>query len=108
MVYADAVVGLNTSAMIEAAVLGRPVFTFLGHGRSSQQAGNLHFRHLAQGGFVSQAGDVHEHVRQLSSHLASGQEASAASARFVAEFVRPLGRDVAASAALVDRILGDL
>jgi hypothetical protein len=103
--HADAVVGLNTSAMIEAAILGRPVFTFLGHSRLSSQTGNLHFRYLAEGGFVFRAGDVREHVEQLAAHLGGGEDVSIACSRFVADFVRPLGRDVDAWAALVDRIL---
>jgi hypothetical protein len=106
--HADAVVGLNTSAMIEAAILGRPVLTFTGHRQASSQAGNLHFRHLTGSGFLQVAGSLDEHVRELAVHLRQPSAAVEAAARFVASFVRPRGRDVAASAVLVDLILADM
>jgi hypothetical protein len=105
--HADVVVGLNTSAMIEAVILGRPVLTFVGHEQASSQTGNLHFRYLAESGCVSTASSLEEHVQQLAERL--GQPADgAAAARFVESFVRPLGRDVSASAALVTQILTEL
>ena len=102
--HADAVVGLNTSAMIEAAILGKPVLTFLGHDVTTSQTGNLHFRYLAEGGFVSQARNLDEHVRQLSAALEQPGMAAENGARFVEDFVRPLGRGISASATLVELI----
>jgi hypothetical protein len=106
--HADAVVGLNTSAMIEAAILGKPVLTFLGHALAGSQTGNLHFRHLADGGGVLYANDMNEHVQQLSAVLERPHGSVEACDRFVADFVRPLGRDVSASATLVAFILGEM
>jgi hypothetical protein len=105
--HADAVVGLNTSAMIEAVILGRPVLTFVGHEQALAQTGNLHFRYLAESGCVSTASSLEEHVRQLAERLGQPDD-GAARARFIESFVRPLGRDVSASAALVARILTEL
>ena len=103
--HADAVVGLNTSAMIEAAILSRPVLTFLGHERAESQAGNLHFRHLTNSGAVRVAANLDEHLAQLATVLDGVPEVAAACDRFVESFVRPYGRDVAASATLADMIL---
>ena len=103
--HADAVVGLNTSAMIEAAILSRPVLTFLGHEREESQAGNLHFRHLTTGGAVRVAANLGEHLTQLSAVLDRAPEVATSCDRFVETFVRPYGRDVAASATLADMIL---
>jgi hypothetical protein len=103
--HADAVVGLNTSAMIVAAVLSKPVLTFLGHEREESQAGTLHFQHLASGGAVRVAANLSEHTTQLAAVLDGAPDAAAAAAAFVESFVRPYGRDIAASATLADMIL---
>ena len=47
MYHASATVGLNTSAMIEAAIVGRPVHTILVPEFQHSQEGTLHFRYLA-------------------------------------------------------------
>ena len=65
---ASVVVGLNTSAEIEAAIAGRPVVTFRAGSRADGQEGALHFRYLleANGGFVVDAPDLDAHVRSFS------------------------------------------
>ncbi len=106
--HADAVVGLNTSAMIEAAILGKPVLTFLEHEATESQTGNLHFQYLAKGGFMFQAKDMDEHVRQLSTAIESPETVTEASKRFVADFIRPLGMEVKASEQLANLIIIDM
>ena len=51
--HSSAVVGVNTSAMIEGAIVGRPVFTI--RGNDFAQDGTLHYRYLqaANGGPVT-------------------------------------------------------
>lgn len=105
--HADAVVGLNTSAMIEAVILGRPVLTFVGHEQASSQTENLHFRYLAESGCVTTASSLDEHAVQLAAQIGRPADHGAVN-RFVKSFVRPLGRDVSASDALVARILAEL
>jgi len=106
--HADAIVGLNTSAMLEALILGRPVLTFLGHECAVSQTRNLHFQHLAESGCVYQADTLHEHIAQLTEVLEHPPAVAEACERFVAEFLRPLGRSASASAALVDVILAEM
>jgi hypothetical protein len=103
--HADAVVGLNTSAMIEAAILGKPVMTFLGHGLRRSQTGNLHFRYLKEGGFLFVGKSLDQHVKQLWRVLNGAEPVADGCHRFVADFVRPFGREVAASDLLVEHIL---
>jgi len=51
MHYAAAVVGLNTSAFLEAAVLGKSVYTvMLSKYSKNNQEGTLHFRYLLEAG----------------------------------------------------------
>ena len=91
--HAAAVVGINTSAMIEAAIAGTPVFSLLAPEFVGTQEGTIHFHHLLpeNGGCVRIATGVDEHVAQLSERLSDREEARAETQRFVAAFVRPHG-----------------
>jgi len=92
--HSAAVIGLNTSAEIEAAIVGRPVFTIV-DGNAGGQQGTLHFHYLLrrQGGHVELAADFDEHRAQLSAALAGGDDRAQTPA-FVQRFVRPRGLDV--------------
>jgi hypothetical protein len=96
--HSDAVVGINTSAMIEAAIVGRPVHTILAEEYQATQRGTLHFRYLVdpEFGHVRAARTFEEHARQLERSLAEG-DAEGLNERFVLRFVRPYGLDVAAT-----------
>ncbi len=102
--HSAAVVGLNTSAEIEAAIVGRPVYTIVDPAAGGQQ-GTLHFHYLlrAQGGPVELAEDFDAHRRQLSAALA-GEYDRAAIASFVQRFVRPHGLDVPVAPRVADAI----
>lgn len=102
--HSAAVVGLNTSAEIEAAIVGRPVCTVLESGAEGQK-GTLHFRYLlkSEGGHVEVAETLDQHADHLSDVLA-GRYDSAAIAAFVKRFVRPLGLEQPVSPILADAI----
>jgi hypothetical protein len=104
--HSAAVIGLNTSAALEAAVVGRPVFTLVaGDQAADGQASTLHFRYLLaeEGGCVTLAASVDEHLQQLAAALGdSGAETRYRA--FAQEFLRPAGWDVPASQVLVDAI----
>jgi hypothetical protein len=99
LVHSRAVVGVNTSAMIEAAIVGKPVLSVLSGQFSGTQEGTLHFRYLLHenDGFVHVAHGLDEHVEQLREAIAGGSERADG---FIERFVRPLGRDVAAAPVL--------
>jgi hypothetical protein len=101
----SAVVGVNTTAMIEAAILRRPVFTVRDAAFDHSQAQTLHFSYLAddQTGCVTTASSLPEHVAQLERVLADGPSLELAE-RFVGRFVRPLGRERPATGHLCDAI----
>jgi hypothetical protein len=103
--HSAAVVGLNTSAQIEAALLGKPVFTMLAPGFERGQQGTLHFRYLLaeEGGFVQVARDFDEHRRHLAEAVA-GRHDRAATRAFIERFVRPAGLDRPATPMLADAI----
>jgi hypothetical protein len=96
--YGSAVVGLNTSAFLEGAVVGRPVHTVLLPEFHENQEGVLHFHYLftVGGGVLQAARPFEEHHARLAASLAPSAPAEPGAA-FVREFVRPHGLDVAAT-----------
>jgi hypothetical protein len=89
--HAAAVVGVNTTAMIEAAIVGKSVLTILVP--DFAQETTLHFPNLLKenGGFLHVAADLGEHVAQLRSVLDEDEAGAARRRRFVEAFVRPHG-----------------
>jgi hypothetical protein len=69
--HSAVVVGLNTSAFIEAGIIGRPVHTILLPEWYENQEGTLHFRYLldVDGGLLEVARDLETHLRQLADGL---------------------------------------
>ena len=105
MFYSAAVVGVNTSGLIESAIVGRPVYTVVDQEFGSTQEGTLHFRHLQQfnGGLLHVARDLAQHVVQLGD-LLDGRSTGDRGRRFVEAFIRPRGIDAPAATAFADAI----
>ena len=96
MYYSAGVVGLNTSAFIEAAVVGKPIHTvLLPEISANNQEGTLHFQYLLEvnGGLLYVTRSLDEHVRSLAASLVPAGGGDPRAERFVEGFVRPLGRD---------------
>jgi hypothetical protein len=98
-------VGLNTSAQLEAGIVGRPVLTVLAPEFAEGQRGTLHFGYLLkeQGGFVELAPDMETHRQQLAS-AAAGEYDAQAIQKFVERFLRPHGLDRPAAEIMVEAI----
>ena len=93
--YSKAVVGLNTSAMIEAGVLSKPVFTIVSSDFKSTQEGTIHFHYLVEGGLVYISKSFEEHFKQLKEVLDGDEVYYRERIRnFIRNFVRPHGLDV--------------
>lgn len=110
--YSTAVVGVNTSAFLEAAIIGRPVLTVIVPEFRDNQEGTLHFKYLteASGGVLRVARDFTEHIAQLEEENAVNAPPSARHQAFVAAFVRPRGLDRSANDVFVsevERLLAD-
>jgi hypothetical protein len=101
--HSAAVVGLNTSAFIEAGIVGRPVYTILLPEWHENQLGTVHFRYLfdAGGGLLISSRSFEEHLAQLDDGLATP---SFEVRPFVRAFVRPHGLDVAATPRFVEAV----
>lgn len=104
--HSAAVVGINTSAMIEAAIIGRPVLSFVADRFTGTQEGTLHFHYLLpeNGGFLRMAQSVPEHVAQLSEVVADPDLVRRQTEHFVGTFIRPHGADRPATPLLADAI----
>jgi hypothetical protein len=91
--HSAAVVGINTSAMIEAAIVGRTVHTVRSSEFADTQGGTLHFRYLLpeNGGFVRAATNLEAHVDQLADTLDRPEAMREQIESFVSSFVRPRG-----------------
>jgi hypothetical protein len=101
--HSAVVVGLNTSAMIEAGIVGRPVLTLTKPELSGGQERTLHFHHLVEGGLLRACESWDELLRELALALA-GEPGERRHHDFVASFVRPNGIDRAATPLLVEAI----
>ncbi len=92
--HSRAAVGLVTSAMLEAALLGLPVHTVMTSLAGEGQTGTAHFDYLTSvgGGLLHQATDLDDHVRRLTESVKrTGPDAR--SEAFVAAFIAaPNGR----------------
>jgi hypothetical protein len=104
--YSSLVVGINTSAQIEAAIVGRAVCTWRAPDFVHSQDGTLHFEHLAneQSGLLRVAESAEEHLSHLSEGLAHPEEMAARTRRFVASFVRPGGLETPATTVFADSV----
>ena len=107
IVHSDAVVGLNTTAELEAGIVGRPVFTILADEQDADgQSSTVHFHYLtrAQGGFVSVAAGFADHVAQLGAALSAPPDPAPIRA-FIESFLRPHGIDRPVSPLFADLLI---
>ena len=100
------VVGINTTAMIEAAIVRRPVFSVRDAAFEHSQQQTLHFAYLsaAHGGCTVVSDDLTEHVSQIEQLFSGTKPDLAAADEFVRRFVRPLGMSTRATTHLCDAI----
>ncbi|ALK09744.1 hypothetical protein BVIR_1974 [Blastochloris viridis] len=99
--HAAAVVGINTSAMIESAIINRPIVAFEDEKFDDGHLGTPHYCELLKHDFMIRTRDLAANISVLS-RLVGNDEAllkcsREANARFIDNFIRPLGRDQSAT-----------
>jgi hypothetical protein len=104
MFHSHAVVGINTSALIESGIVGRLVYSIRAEEFAGTQEGTLHFQHLKNGGLLRIADTYDEHVLQLEQSFGSVERDRAEIRDFIQGFVRPNGLDRAATPLLADAV----
>jgi hypothetical protein len=103
--HSTAVMGINTSAMIEAGILNKPVYTILDPRFQDVQTDTIHFHYLVKGGLIQSSENFNEHLQQLSAMLkGGGQEYREQIQHFICNFVRPYGLDVPCTPILANAI----
>jgi hypothetical protein len=106
--HAAAVVGVNTSAMIESAIVGRGIHVLLSKRFREAHEGRPHFEYLvsAGGGLLRTAATIDEHVDSLARAL-RGEDADECRQRangFLRAFARPNGLETPATPLMVDAL----
>ena len=98
------VVGVNTSGMIEAGILGKAVHTVLFEETAETQEGTLHFQHLAavDNGLLFISPDLPHHIQELAKVLSTEPNAEDRSKHFVERFIRPAYLDKLPTETFVD------
>lgn len=94
--HARAVVGINTSALVDSAIVRRPVFTMVTDEFRDTQTGTIHFTYLAReegGGLLNVAESWDEHFDQLGGAVRSVDDYRERIDGFLRAFIRPQGLD---------------
>ena len=104
MYHSAVLVGLITSAFIEAGIVGREVHTVLDPEFEDNQLGTVHYHYLTNtaGGLLTVGKGFDEHLEKLNATLA--QPRTDVVKPFIKAFVRPRGLDVAATPLFVEQV----
>lgn len=100
--HSAALVGLNTSALVEASILGKPCFTIRDASHTGGQQGTIHYGYIAAR-ILHESDTLAEHATALAAALREPREAGATD-EFVREFIRPRGLAVAGTPLFVAAI----
>jgi hypothetical protein len=104
MHHSAAVVGANTTALIDAAIVGRRTYSILLPELKGAQEQTLHFHYLLpeNGGALIVAHSLEEHLGQLRALLAGEAGDEGWREAFLRSFVRPLGLERPVAPLVVD------
>ena len=104
LAHSAAVVGINTTAMIEGAIAGKSVLTVLAPGFAQESTLHFHYLLADNGGFLHVGSSLAEHAEQLGRVLEEDASDAQRRLRFVESFVRPRGLDRPAAPILAEAI----
>jgi hypothetical protein len=105
MIHADAIVGINTSALLESAIVGRPTLAFPAPEFQASQGELPHFRELAGAErMLRTSSSMAEHIDQLAETLADGDRNDETRRQFVERFIVPNRSERSPHESLVDEI----
>jgi hypothetical protein len=104
MFHSATVVGLITSAFIEAGIVGREVHTVLEPEFEDNQLGTVHYHYLTNtaGGLLIVGKGWDEHLQKLNDTLSRPRQDVVKP--FIKAFVRPHGLEVAATPLFVEQV----
>ena len=91
--YSEGVVGVNTTAMLEAAVIGRPTISIVTEEYKGSQADRAHFQQVFKSGCLETPHSESEAAEVLERILAGKDDRRSERESFAARFFRPQGSD---------------
>ena len=92
--HASAIVGINTSAMIDTLALGRPCVAIITQQYENTQMRAQHFQHLFDSGALNVARSMGAAVTQLEAVASGHDDHAEARLAFLSKFLRPQGMDI--------------
>jgi hypothetical protein len=95
--HSRAVIGVNTSAFLEAALLDRPCLTFMSEHHRDRQSERGHFRHLLNADFLEVTRNQDELAAAVGRILSGRDSRKEQREKFVSDFIRPHGMQRKAS-----------
>ena len=95
--HSSCVIGLNTTAMIETAIIGKPCFSIIVDNYSNTQEKSGHFHHLTEAGFMHSTRTMEELAARISAAVDGQDDCKEAREKFIVSFIRPGGRNVNSS-----------
>jgi len=98
------VVGVNTSAFLEAAILDKPCVTIRMAKYGFKQSEQGHFRHLLLGDFLETTHRFSEAASAIAKIIAGHDSKKRQRQLFVSDFIRPCGMDRSASEIIAQTI----
>jgi hypothetical protein len=102
--HSAAVVGVNTSAMLEAAIVGKSVYALVSPEFAQEDTLHFHYLRSENGGFLHVAANREQHLAQLVEGLAREATQAEQAHRFVESFLRPGGVDRPATTIYADAV----
>ena len=102
--HSAAVVGINTSAMIESVIVGKPVVSYLTDEYRKTQAEAQHFQQLLAENVLEVVKTPEEFVEVAGKLIAGKDTHKKEREAFVKKFIRPLGFEKLAGEAAADEI----
>ena len=97
-------VGINTTGMIDAIIVGKPGIAMLTPQYSRTQAEAQHFQHLLAGDALERARNPEEFLGAVRRFLDNSEDRGSKRISFVEKFVRPLGMNHPAGEAVAQAI----
>ena len=92
--HASAIVGINTTAMIDTLALGRPCVAIITEQYENTQMRAQHFQHLFDSDALNVARSMGAAVTQLESVASGHDDHAEARLAFLSKFLRPQGMDI--------------
>ena len=107
ILYSNCVLGINTSAFIEAAIVDKPCIAIVSSQYELTQMGIPHFKHLLDAGFLESPQSLEETANILL-RIVKGEDLKQEKRReFVRKFVRPRGIGTPATE-IIFRFIGNI